>query len=404
MENVETGNASQGYTQPTKESWFRQFQNGANPLMARYVYGLFFAGINLFGWAIRDYGHKVLKGIKFTGLHECKGVRDCLGGEGVLRVSLGCFIFYFIMFASTVGTNRLHGARDKWHSGWWSVKIVLWILLAVICFSIPSIFVAIYGEIAHFGAGIFLIVQLISIVSFIKWLNDLCLSDKYADRWHVYIMVTATASYVICIAGIVVMFLWYAAAMTCLLNIFFIAWTLVLLQLITSVSLHPKINAGFLAPGLMGLYIVFNCWCAIRSEPPEDTCFESSHTQQSAWLTIISFVIAVLTIVIATFSTGIDSKSFQVKKNSVHPQEEDRNDHAPYGYGFFHFVFATGAMYFAMLLVGWDTQHHMQKWTIDVGWPSTWVRIVNEWLAVCVYIWMLAAPVVFKTSRTEELV
>lgn len=25
------------------------------------------------------------------------------------------------------------------------------------------------------------------------------------------------------------------------------------------------------------------------------------------------------------------------------------------------------------------------RWTIDVGWTSTWVRIVNEWLAVCVY-------------------
>lgn len=25
------------------------------------------------------------------------------------------------------------------------------------------------------------------------------------------------------------------------------------------------------------------------------------------------------------------------------------------------------------------------RWTIDVGWTSTWVRIVNEWLAACVY-------------------
>lgn len=25
------------------------------------------------------------------------------------------------------------------------------------------------------------------------------------------------------------------------------------------------------------------------------------------------------------------------------------------------------------------------RFTIDVGWASTWVRIVNEWIAVCVY-------------------
>lgn len=106
--------------------------------------------------------------------------------------------------------------------------------------------------------------------------------------------------------------------------------------------------------------------------------------------------------VIATFSTGIDSQCFQVKK------EAPAEDAVPYGYGFFHFVFATGAMYFAMLLIGWNTHHIIKKyvlhlkghlldnrtgcdmvlfgrWTIDVGWTSAWVRIVNEWLAVCVY-------------------
>jgi hypothetical protein len=26
-----------------------------------------------------------------------------------------------------------------------------------------------------------------------------------------------------------------------------------------------------------------------------------------------------------------------------------------------------------------------RRWTIDVGWASTWVRIGNEWLAAIVY-------------------
>ncbi|XP_021984057.1 uncharacterized protein LOC110879830 isoform X1 [Helianthus annuus] len=56
-----------------------------------------------------------------------------------------------------------------------------------------------------------------------------------------------------------------------------------------------------------------------------------------------------------------------------------------YGFGFSHLVFVAGVMYFAMLLIGWNSHYTMKKWTIDVGWTSTWVRIVNEWLAVCVY-------------------
>ena len=76
-----------------------------------------------------------------------------------------------------------------------------------------------------------------------------------------------------------------------------------------------------------------------------------------------SFVVALLAMVIATFSTGIDSQCFQFKKDTNNQGEEveEEEDDVPYGYGFFHFVFATGAMYFAMLLIGWNTHHPMKK-------------------------------------------
>lgn len=216
---------------------------------------------------------------------------------------------------------------------------------------------------------------------------------KYLNCSHIHVMLLATSAYVICICGIILMYIWYAPQPSCLLNIFFITWTLVLLQLMTSVSLHPKVNAGFLTPGFMGLYVVFLCWSAVRSEPPEAQCIKKTEAATKGdWLSIITFIVAVLAMVIATFSTGIDSKCFQFRTDET----EDEEDEVPYGYGFFHFVFATGAMYFAMLLISWNTHHVTQKWTIDIGWTSTWVRIVNEWLAACIYIWMLVAPVILK--------
>ncbi|XP_022749784.1 probable serine incorporator isoform X2 [Durio zibethinus] len=361
------------------ESWFSQFRNGSNPWMARYVYALIFLVSNLLAWAVRDYGHNAFP--EMEKLKNCHGGRGCLGAGGVLRVSLGCFAFYFVMFVSTAGTPRLYNCRDSWHSGWWSAKIGLWIALTVTSFLLPSFMIQIYGEIAHFGAGVFLLVQLVSVISFITWLNDCCQLDKNAERCHIHVMLLATAAYVICIVGIIMMYIWYAPEPSCLLNISFITWTLVLLQLMTSVSLHPKVNAGFLTPGLMGLYVVFICWCAIRSEPAGENCNRKAEaSNKTDWLTIISFVVALLAMVIATFSTGIDSQCFQFRK-----KETPAEDALPYGYGFFHFVFATGAMYFAMLLIGWNTHHTIKKWTIDVGWTSTWVRIVNEWLAICVY-------------------
>uniref|UniRef100_A0A453E8W1 Uncharacterized protein n=1 Tax=Aegilops tauschii subsp. strangulata TaxID=200361 RepID=A0A453E8W1_AEGTS len=39
------------------------------------------------------------------------------------------------------------------------------------------------------------------------------------------------------------------------------------------------------------------------------------------------------------------------------------------------------------------------RWTIDVGWASTWVRVGNEWLAAITYIWMIVAPIVWKRRQ-----
>nr|XP_011458210.1 PREDICTED: probable serine incorporator isoform X2 [Fragaria vesca subsp. vesca] len=378
------------------DTWFSQFRNGSNPWMARYVYGFMFLLANLMAWAVRDYGNSVL--IEMNRLRGCDGAHDCLATEGVLRVSLGCFLFYFSMFLSTAGASKLNESRDTWQSGWWSAKIVLWIAFIIIPFLLPSAIIKLYGVVAHFGAGVFLLIQLISVISFITWVNDCCQSSK-SERCQIHSMLIATAAYVVSLVGIIMMYIWYSPEPSCVINIFFITWTLVLLQLMTSVSLHPKVNAGILTPGLMGLYIVFICWFAIRSEPVAGNfCNRKAEASQHRdWLTVISFVIGVLAMVIATFSTGIDSKCFQFKKD-----ETESEDDVPYGYGFFHFVFATGAMYFAMLLIGWNTNHSMKKWTIDVGWTSTWVRIVNEWIAVCVYLWMLVAPIIWKSRQTTE--
>ncbi|KAG2718538.1 hypothetical protein I3760_03G224900 [Carya illinoinensis] len=274
---MESGESSSNerYAVFKDSSWFRQFRNGSNPWMARYVYGLIFLVATLLAWAARDYGRNALTEME-------------------------------------TGTSKLDDSRDSWHSGWWFAKIVMWIGFTAITFLLPSVIIQLYGEIAHFGAGVFLLIQLTSIISFIMWLNDCCQPDKNAERCQVYVMLLATTAYVVCLVGIILMYIWYTPEPSCLLNIFFITWTLVLLQLMTSVSLHPKVNAGILTPGLMGLYVVFICWCAIRSEPAGENCIRKAEaTDRTDWLTIISFVVAVLAIVIATFSTGIDSQCFQ---------------------------------------------------------------------------------------------
>ncbi|KAM3340779.1 hypothetical protein P3S68_028413 [Capsicum galapagoense] len=76
------------YSKIMKGSWVDQFRYGSNPWMTRYLYALLFLIANLLAWAVRDYGHSILKEIKR--LKGCNGGEDRMGAEGVLRVSLGC--------------------------------------------------------------------------------------------------------------------------------------------------------------------------------------------------------------------------------------------------------------------------------------------------------------------------
>ncbi|KAH0457510.1 hypothetical protein IEQ34_012825 [Dendrobium chrysotoxum] len=347
-----------------KDSWFTRLFLRPNPSIARYIYAFIFLITSLLAWTIRDYGHAVLSELRR--LKGCHGARYCLGTEGVLRISFGCSMFFFVLFFTTVGTKKVKDARNSWHSEWWLAKMLMWVSFMVVPFFIPSKFFMIYGKVAHVGAG------------------------------HIQVMIITIAAYVASIVGCIMMYVWYAPELSCWLNILFISLTLLLLQIMTFVSVHPKVRAGYLAPGLMGAYTVFLCWCGIRSEPQTEICNQKAEVGNgSDWLTIVSFVIAILVIVVATFSTGIDSKCFQFKKI-----ERNSDDDVPYGYGFFHFVFAIGSMYFGMLFIGWDVHKTMQKWTIDVGWASAWVRVVNEWLAAIIFVWMMLAPQVWK-ERSE---
>lgn len=61
MESGESSSSSNERHSVLKDSsWFRQFGNGSNPWMARYVYALIFLVATLLAWAARDYGRSAL--------------------------------------------------------------------------------------------------------------------------------------------------------------------------------------------------------------------------------------------------------------------------------------------------------------------------------------------------------
>lgn len=345
-------------------------------LRARYVYGLIFFATNLLAWFIRDYGDKLL-----GGLHH---IPVCGSGDSK------CF--------RSGGVLRLQGVRNSWHSGCWVLKFLVYVASIVTPFIIPNIFIQLYGEIARMGAGIFLILQLISMLHLISWCNKRWMPDPGSNQCGLFGLFLSTLSFIASFAGILVLYILYVPNSSCVFNIFTIIWTAVLVKIMMAVSLHSKVNEGLLSSGIMGSYIVFLCWSALHSEPRAGKCYtEMKIGKDGNWATIISFIIAICSIVSATFSTGVDSRSFQFRSNEIQLEED-----VPYSYEIFHIVFAVGAMYFAMLFISWELNHPIaRKWSIDVGWASTWVKIMNEWLAFCIYVWRLISPALLRKQSAS---
>ncbi|KAF7131687.1 hypothetical protein RHSIM_Rhsim09G0046500 [Rhododendron simsii] len=241
-------------------------------LRARYLYGIIFLLANLIAWCDRDYGQKL------SPLLHCKlripspyylkacgiGGHDCFQTMGVLR------IFFFIMFVTTCNTSKLHETRNMWHSRWWPVKFIMLVVSLIIPFFVPSDFVQLYGELARVGVGIFLILQLISVIEFITWWNNYWMPDERKNHSRFLGLFTSTVFYIASVCGIGVMYSHYVPRPSCTLNIFFLSWTTILLLVMMVISLHSK-----------------------------------------------GFIIAICAIVMATFSTGIDSQTFQQPTPSV---------------------------------------------------------------------------------------
>ncbi|CAL9076298.1 unnamed protein product [Musa acuminata var. zebrina] len=362
-------------------------------LQARYVYGFIFFITNLLAWFLRDYGNKVLH--SFLPERAC-GVEgnNCVHAGGVLRVSLGCFTFFSFMCVTSFRVHKLQEARNSWHSGWWSLKCMVYLLSTGFPFIIPSNIIQIYGEVARVGAGVFLLLQLISMIRFLKWCDNQWMADLETNKCALLGLFLSTIFYIASFFGIILMYYLYALESTCVINIFFITWTAILVKVMMMVSLHSKVNVGLLSSAIMGSYIVFLCWSAIQSEPHTQKCnSQKKMADRDDMTTILSFFIAICAIVMATFSTGTDSQSFQFRKDEV-PSEDD----IPYKYEIFHFIFSMGSMYFAMLFINWELKHPTRKWSIDVGWVSTWVKIINEWLAASIYLWKLIYPVIVRDT------
>ncbi|KAF5452450.1 hypothetical protein F2P56_027446 [Juglans regia] len=383
--------------------------SGISKRSARLAYcGLF--GLSLIvSWILREVAAPLLEKIPWinsSGTHT----KEWFQIQAVLRVSMGNFLFFAIFALIMIGIKDQNDRRDSWHHGGWIAKMVIWLLLVVLMFFIPNVVISIYGKISKFGAGLFLLVQVIILLDCTHSWNDAWV-EKDEQKWYIALLAVSVGCYIAAFAFSGILFIWFnPSGNDCGLNVFFIVMTMILAFVFAVIALHPAVNGSLLPASVISLYCAYVCYTGLASEPRDYAC--NGLNNKSKAVTTSTLILGMLTTVLSvlysavragsstTFLSPPSSPKSAEKKPLLKAEEMEEGKEksketearpVSYSYTFFHVIFALASMYSAMLLSGWTNSSESSD-LIDVGWTSVWVRICTEWVTAVLYIWSLVAP------------
>lgn len=392
---------------------------------ARAGYCLVFLFSIFASWLMRDYAKPIMEKIPWLGHETIKRSDAWYGRQAVYRLSLGNFLFFAILAAVLYGVKEKGDKRDKYvHHGNWALKIAVWLVLSVVPFFLPAGMIDAYSWLARFGAGVFLVIQLLILLDFAYTFNDACV-DEGSNGWLVALFGISVGAYIVSVGTAAVSLYWFSMKPepSCPFNVGWILLGLFLCLVFTFLSLHPKVPHGSLFPSaLISAYCMYLCFSALSSEPRDYVCngLGMKLNAASGSTLAIGMALTILSVTYSALRAGSNSSTFKFESSdeedeeegtaplianasrdgsdeSLHVDARQDNDGDPvsYDYSFFHLVFALASMYTSMLMTGWGNNDEKTD-LIDIGWASVWVKFLAMVIAALLYMWTLVAPSVLS--------
>lgn len=274
------------------------FQYGADVrrelLISKWVYCSLFTIVQIVTWLLRSYGETTFKQHNIFG-SICSSGGDailsssalCSGQQVVLRFSFATFSFFALHFVLLFWCKKEQDLRIGLHTSLWFWKLLLWAGGLVGFLFVPGEAIFYYGNIARFGAGIFLVFVMIEMVT---WTYDVNETLVAKDNWWAWTLLVGGAFITFCggLAAIGISYHFYAISTSCSLNLFFITWSLVIgLAMIGVLFLPRRLEvAGLLTSGVVFLYCSYLLISALSSQPL-NACMRDTGVQ-AQWITVSS--------------------------------------------------------------------------------------------------------------------
>lgn len=232
-------------------------------IIARWVYLSHYGLTFLIAWLLRNFGTHLTKSTYWA--RSCPSP-SCLAKQAVLRVSLGCFSLHFLLLIALLCAMHSPVVQMRLHTGFWLIKVTAAVAALLLPFTLPTIIVHAFGEVARVLSGIFLLVQLVLLLDSVLSLNESLIDRRGCVPVLVSLSVLSLALYV---AGVTAACLLFAPSVQCGLHIGLIVSNVALTVVTLVLSVQPwrLPTTGLLTGGLVAQYGVFLLLGGLSSAP-----------------------------------------------------------------------------------------------------------------------------------------
>ncbi|GFP96367.1 serine incorporator 3 [Phtheirospermum japonicum] len=237
-----------------------------------------------------------------------------------------------------IGIKDQNDRRDSWNHGGWIAKMFIWALHFILMFFLPNAVVSVYGVISKFGAGLFLLVQVIILLDATHSWNDSWVA-KDDQKWYLALLAVLVVCYISAFMFSGLLFIWFnPSGHDCGLNVFFLVMTIILGFVFSVVALHHKFNGSLLPASVISVYCAYVCYTGLSSEPRDYVC-NGLHNKSKA-VTLSTLILGMLTTVLSVLYSALRAGS---STTFLSPPSSPRTN---LYYFFFQVSQATGAYLF----------------------------------------------------------
>jgi hypothetical protein len=376
-----------------------------------------------------------------------------VGALAVYRVMAGAFVFHIILALCLVGVKNSTDTRAKIQNSGMCIKFVLYLVLIVGMFFLPAEpFEYLAGWPFKLGGALFILVQLVFLVSFSYDLNDglLDLAQEQEERgqtertciWANWMILVMTLFlYGFCLFTFINLVIMHTNKGGCPLAITAGSLDLAFMVAVSCLSISGHVRDATNGPGasngvfqasMISAYACFQVLSAFVNNPHEQCHMWGDVNQGSTFMKALGLVFTFVAVLWSAIRSGSNhffekskdagyksaedleaSESREPLNNGAAAGEEDgtvvegtkhtRDEvvEVQYSYSQFHIMFALACMYIANLLTRWgdidikegvgDAEFNgISDSNLSVG-----LKIGASFVCFAFYMWIMLAPPCF---------